>query len=498
VCQHPPVKSIRSQAIFLATGRMAVTAMRFVLPMLLVRTLAGETYAAYRLVWLVVMSAEIIAPMGLPRSLLFFVPKTKGHMLRRYVFQSLMLITALGMISGGGIACLISFLPALSPLGDVKWMTAVFVSSWVGARLIEFLPSAEQRSDIQGAVIAAIEFVRIIVVGGVVLLSADLWSVLFAMVAFGLFKYGVQVLYIVRRYGMPKQLPRRSEIWEQLRFSVPMGLTFFLNNFRKLAEGWVVAFIFSPVEFAIYSIGAMKIPLVTLLRSSLTQVLTPRLSKAEAAGNVTEVFRLVRKANLVCFAINFPLVCFIWLNAKEIVALLFTEAYVGAAPVLQVYLFVMVKTSVDLTNIFLVFKKQFFIFRLNALLLPVSVGMSLAFSYLFGIVGAAAGSVVCIFIQTVIMHYKALDFFSVSIGELQHWGKLLVCALASLVAVLGSRFVWGLAETGPVVGLVGSGGMCIVLYGVFMYVFGLGDVLTFMLKGKRNASAARSRSEWGK
>lgn len=374
-------------------------------------------------------------------------------------------------------------------------MVACFVGLYVAARLIEFLPSAEQRSDLQGAVIAVMEFVRIVVIGGVVLWFTDLTAVLLAMVAFSLFKYLVQVAYILRRYGMPKQLPRASEVWEQLKFSVPMGLTFFLNNFRKKAEGWVVAFFFTPVEFAVYSIGAMNIPVIALLRNSLTQVITPRLSKAEAAGNTAEVFKLVRKANLISFVIAFPIMCFIWVNAEDFVSLLFTDAYIGAVPVLQVYMLVMVKRSVDITNIFLIFKKQNFIFHLNAWLLPVSIGMSLAFSYVFGMVGAAIGSVVCIFIQTIIMHYMAMKFFSISIHELQHWGKLLVCALAALAAVLGAYFVTGLIDVGRVVGLASSGGLSVVLYGACLYVFGLGDVLALMLKGKPKASAVMPGSK---
>ena len=129
----------------MANGLDAV--LHFVIPIALVRLLPVEQFGEYRLLWLAASSAMLFAPMGMPRSLQYFLPRNNEEDRRVFIDQTLifLLITA-------AIAALF-FLPS-SPLlpstmkGLVEsssYLVSLFVFFWVIASLIDVLPSALEK-----------------------------------------------------------------------------------------------------------------------------------------------------------------------------------------------------------------------------------------------------------------------------------------------------------------------------------------------------------------
>ena len=62
-------------------------ALHFCIPIVLVRLLSVEQFGEYRLLWLAASSAMLFAPMGMPRSLQYFLPRNNEEDRREFIDQ---------------------------------------------------------------------------------------------------------------------------------------------------------------------------------------------------------------------------------------------------------------------------------------------------------------------------------------------------------------------------------------------------------------------------
>ena len=99
-------------------------------------------------------------------------------------------------------------------------------------------------------------------------------------------------------------------MWNQLRYAVPFGLANITYAFRRQAEMWVVAGIFPTSTFAVFSIGAINLPFVNVIRTSIGNILLPKMSKLQAEGNIVGMVELNQKGNLVASYLVFPIAAF--------------------------------------------------------------------------------------------------------------------------------------------------------------------------------------------
>jgi len=103
----------------------------------------------------------------------------------------------------------------------------------------------------------------------------------------------------------------------------------------------IVATRFTPADYAIYSVGALEIPLDSIFQASVATVLRAALPSLIRAGRHDEVVRLmhegVRKLSLIV------LPCFVFLLAysHEFITTLFTTEYERSVSVFRIYVFLM-------------------------------------------------------------------------------------------------------------------------------------------------------------
>ena len=81
--------------------------LQFLLPVVLTRALDPQSFGEYRLLWLAVSTLLIIAPMCMPQSLYYFLPRSEGDRKRLYLNQTVIFMVVAGLASGSGmsVAC---------------------------------------------------------------------------------------------------------------------------------------------------------------------------------------------------------------------------------------------------------------------------------------------------------------------------------------------------------------------------------------------------------
>jgi O-antigen/teichoic acid export membrane protein len=137
-----------------------------------------------------------------------------------------------------------------------------------------------------------------------------------------------------------------------------------------------------------------------------------------------------------------PLLALAFAFAEEIVTIVYTAAYLEAAPVMRVYIVGMTALVVEVGSVVLLLRQGGYALRITALALVVSVALSFGAAHAFGLAGAAAGSVAAIYLDRALLLRRIARLTGIAPRELQHWDRLgrtlaeaAACGFAAWLAV---------------------------------------------------------------
>lgn len=141
-------------------------------------------------------------------------------------------------------------------------------------------------------------------------------------------------------------IPAWTDIKKELGTSFSYGMGLFFVAFAGMAsvemDKWVVASYFASSSlYAIYAIGARKIPFLSAVTASISSSLIVQYSEDIKQGNFTRILKAARKATDHLFLFLIPVLAWCFIFAKEIMVLLF-QKYAASAPIFQVYLLIIV------------------------------------------------------------------------------------------------------------------------------------------------------------
>jgi O-antigen/teichoic acid export membrane protein len=360
-----------------------------------------------------------------------------------------------------------------------------FMLLWVVASLIDLLPTIEERVMWQGKVTVGLAALRAVALSLAAVLTRELGPVLLVLLAFVAFKVVLLLDYVATHHGLRGPILRWSVFAGQLRYSAPLGAAGTLYGLRTQADQWVAATLFPLGMFASFSVAAVLGPLIGLCRLSVSCAFLPSMSRLEAAGNVGGMLELNSRANIMVATLVCPLLAFAFVFAEELVTIVYTGAYVGAAPVMRVYIVGLTALVVELSSITLLLRQAPFVMSLNLVALVLAVALDWFAAQRFGLAGAALGGVIVLYLDRIATLLRIATRTGVPLRRLQDWrtlGQLVLCSALSAALAWGTvgRF---LSASGPLVRVVAGGLILALSYGAMHGFWGAGRI---WLSGDRN------------
>ncbi|MBI3043012.1 MAG: lipopolysaccharide biosynthesis protein [Betaproteobacteria bacterium] len=440
----PKTRGLGRRALTLGAANAFEYALQFLLPVVLVRCLDPEAFGQYRLLWLAVGTVMAILTQAMPGSLYYFLPRAQGGEKRLYINQALLFLLLAGLVAAWAVSRWNPWLPAqLDELARHEFIVPAFVLLWVVASLLDLLPTVEERVAWQARATLGLAALRAAALSLAAALTGELAPVLAVLLAFVAFKVAVLLYYIARFHGLRGPYLRRGAFAHQVRYVAPFGAASALYCLRLQADQWVAAALFSVASFAAFSIGALLGPLLTVLRKSVSHVFLPSMSRLQAAGDLHSMLALNSRANVIVGALAFPLLACAFVFAEEIVTLVFTTAYVEAAPVMRVYIAGLAALVIELASLTFLLQQGAFVLRLGLVALAVSVALSASLAQAFGLAGAAVGSTAVVYLDLCVTLRCIARRTGTPVRDLQDWrslGRLLA------FSALAAAFAWILVE----------------------------------------------------
>ncbi len=463
-------QGLRSSAIRLALAGGVEYGLQLAMPIILVRCLDETGFAQYRLLWLLASSVLAIAPAFMPQALFYFLPRAGAAEQRaRVLGNTLLYLLTAGLVVGAVLNQWNPWLPVAvrNLMHDSAGFSTVFLMLWVVVAMYDVLPTAESQTRLQANSTIGLALLRTVLLVLAAWQTQQIVWVVVALVCVALFKLAL-LLYYLSRGGQGGQGSHVG--WDvdllrqQLRYALPFALGTGLFLMRLQADQWIVASLLAPALYACFSIASVLQPIATLLRQPVYNAMMPRLNRAWADADIEQMRHLIIHSNAATAMLLIPVAGLFWVCAPELVQFVYTQRYMAAAPVMQVYLVGMMVNAFAIGHVLQVLDMGRFSTRNSAFCLVLSIALSWLGVKYVGLEGGAFGSVFALAVSefwSVTVVAKKLEIGIVKLLSLRN----LLPVFASTGLALGGVLVLGyrLTLTAPFWVLMVKGGVYVVL-----------------------------------
>jgi O-antigen/teichoic acid export membrane protein len=439
------LQGLKRRALSLGAVKVFEHALQFLLPVVLVRCLDAASFGEYRLLWLAVGTVMAVATLNMSGSLYYFVPRSEPHRKRLYVHHTMLYLAAAGLVCAFLVSPWSPLLPAaLEPLERHGWAVPAFVALWVLTFMLDQLPSVDERIRWQAGEMLTMSALRVVLVAAGAWLTGELRVVVWLLLVLALARAALLVYYVRRHHGLGAPWFERAAFADQFRHAAPIGLGNSLNALRSKADQWVAASLFAVTSFAAFSIAALVGQLMLILRHSVMQVFLPSMSRLQAKGDIAAMLDMNSRGNVMVARLLYPLLAFAFAFGHELVTLVYTAAYVEAVPAIRAYVIGMLPMAIETASLVLLLRRGRFTLWMTLFTLVLSVALSWSAALRFGLAGAAAGSVVAVYVDRIILLRHLARHTGVGLNRLQQWRELFT---AAAFAAASGAVGWAVVET---------------------------------------------------
>jgi len=391
--QQAPRRSLTAQAFWLLVAKTLAFAFAFALPVLLTRTLSQSEYGLFKQVFLITTSAVALLPLGFGMSAYYYLPRETDRARRGQVILNILLFNLLM----GGVACLVLiFWPGVIArifrdpgISSFAPLLGVVIMLWLFSSFLETVAVANQELKLATIFIVAGQLTRSILLVSAAIIFDSVHALIYAALIHGVLQSATLVWYVSSRFPGFCRAFDWSLTGKQMAYALPFGLAGLLYTVQTDLHNYFVSNRFSAATFAIYSIGVAQLPLIGILRESVSSVILPRISYLQEQTQPREIIMLLANATRKLAFVFIPVYVFLMLTGREFLTFVFTSAYADSWPIFAINLTLLPLSLLDVDAVARAYEShRFFLVRLQIVMSIVNVFALWFFISRFGLVGA--------------------------------------------------------------------------------------------------------------
>ncbi len=410
----------------------------FVLSIILSRYFTKDEYGTYLHVQLIVNFAVWAFLLGLPHSVYYFLPRVANQ--RKFVTTTVLLVGVISIITAFLILFNVDFLsellsnPNLEKLGGILFCLVLFQ-----VPLTLFEPLMISAKKVQSFSVVELFFnvsffltVCIAVLFDTAMIDILLYlSVLFSLHVSIVIFYEIQIAISFKR-----EQPKGDEysIYKQFDYSLPIGLSMGVAEVSRYTDKVIVSNRTTPEDFAVYTRGAMEIPIISMLANTLDNLLMPKFVEAYKNNDTQSILHSWHSVIRMMATFIYPCCFFLICTASLLIPALFSEKYIGSVIIFQIYTLGLLTRISTFNVIIRAIGKTKAILWISLLSIVFNIGLTLLFMDWWGIIGAPIATVVTISLMRYVYLLAITHYLEIKVSEVFPWTALLHSLLSSAIA----------------------------------------------------------------
>jgi len=421
----PRTESVFRPVFALMCGRTLAFAATFFIPVVLARVFDPARFATYKQLFLIHSTVYLIAQAGMASSLYYFLPRAPRDA-GRYAANSLLFLGAAGL---AGFGALLILRPQIA-----HWMNNPELAryiSWIGLYLFLMMLSAtleivlisRRRYVWASASYALFDLARAAASILPVLLFHNLDGLFKGLVLVASLRAATTLFYFRTEFRDTFRFDK-ALLGSQLAYAMPFALAIVVEIVQGSLPQYVVAYLSSPVTFAIFAVGCLSVPLVDMAASPTSDVMMVQMQESLAAGRLRAVLGIWHETTGKLALLFFPLAALMVVGAREIIVLLFTAKYLASIPIFMAWSMTILFATLQVDGVLRVFAQTRLLLWLNLMRLAIIAGLIQLSLAKFSLIGP----VFAILLATLAFKAGALvrmkRLFETSADELLPWRNL--------------------------------------------------------------------------
>lgn len=331
------MSDLSKQAAFLSLADFVRFFLKTVIGIALARLLSPADLGSYRQLFLIYSTLAGVMLLGFPQSMQYFLPKAKSlNEQIRLISRTLCVVSILGIVSAALIYLLRNSIasmfnnPALAELLPLYCLYPIFM--FITQIYSSVMLGLKESRKSAWFLIYGIVCDLILVLAAAIFwndLSIIVWALLISAVLQWMY-----ALWCLRDFSRPGQTDLFAGFKEQLAYTVPLGLSLLVGILSVQLDKLMISGFFNPESFAIFSLGAMELPLIGIVINSVNSILLPNLSAMDKQTLSSVYSASVRKNAIIVF----PLAVVFYLFAAEFITFVYGSIYLESAVYFKIYL----------------------------------------------------------------------------------------------------------------------------------------------------------------
>lgn len=438
-------ESRTAKVIILSSGQALTAFVGLLSTAILTRILTKDDFGSYRQAMLAFTFAAPIVTLGLDRALYAFLPGETERP-RGLLVENLILLT----IAGGALSLFIIFggnyllaqrfnNPKLAELISLLVLYPIFMLPSYA------MPACLMSRNKTGQLAIFNVFSRIVMFLMIIVPCFFLprpSTAIRGQVTGAILTTILAVYLMFRACPGRAWQPKWSGFKKQLFFSVPLGLSTIVGIATLSLDQMMVSMRCTPDILAVYSVGAMEIPLIGVITGSITSVVIVDYTCFYRKGDLRSIVQLIHKAMLKSAILILPVMTFLFCIAPELMRILFGKAYEWSSLPFRIYLLLLPIRTLGFGAVLQATENSHHILINSLLGLTANAILGWTFIGIWGPSGAAIGAVFgtwaiglpyAVIVLTKILKIKAIDLLP--LGEIV---KILIISVvpATIVFIL--------------------------------------------------------------
>jgi O-antigen/teichoic acid export membrane protein len=439
-------------------GRALAFVGAFFAPVILVRIFDQSEFGTYKQLLLITSTLYPFAQLGMAESLYYFLPRNPAEG-GKYVANSFLFLAAAGLAAMALLEAVSGRLSGWMRNGALaEYMPLLGVLIWltVASATVEIVMISRHRYFGAAASYALSDLVRAAFVVVPALLLHSLEAVVVGTVAFALVRLVAGVAYFKWEFRRGFRFDL-SLLKAQLAYAVPFGLAIVGDIFLLGFHQYAVSYYFDAATFAIYSVGCLSIPIVDFVLSPAASMLMVRMGQANASGDRPEMLAIWHDTTRKLALMFVPLTALLIVIARDLIVLLFTEAYLASVPVFVIWSSGIVWSALLTDGVLRVYADMRWLLLQTGLRLVLSVALISWSIGAFGLQGAVLLFVLSAAVSKAVTLARVTKLLGVGFGNVLPWRELGGIAIAALLAALAALVLKHELGLGPLPALLVSG-----------------------------------------
>jgi len=472
--EHP---RLAVQAFWLTLSKLIAAALNVFLPILLVRLMPQTEYGVLKEALLFVSTAASVAMFGVGMSAFYFMPRQpeRGG-------QIALNILVYNFVAGWIPFLIIVLYPQMlrslfrtDALAPLAVLLGFLVLLTLIASPVQQIPTALQDVRYSTILIVGTQIARVIMLAAAALWFGTVKGIIWASLLNQLMGFALLYWYVDGKFPRFWAHFDWQFFKEQLAYALPFGAWGMIWVIQKDLDNYFVSAMLGPKDYAIYSVGWVEVPLLTLTVESVASVMIVRVSSLEKENRKADIRYLTAAATNRLAAIQFPLFAMLFVAGHDLIVLLYTKAYAQSANIFLVSIVLLLLGVFLLDPITRAYKEL----RNYLVGLRIVVFVAL-FAVLgpvirhFGMMGAAVTAVVAQVVERLLIGWLAARAVEAKPRDIRLYADLFKVAAVTVVAGLGAYLVRNLIPSGLLIPRIIAVGLAVsAIYLPAMFIFRL-------------------------